>query len=576
MRRLSLFLVLIVLVVPLFVVHGQPTTAPPLDGTRWLPADTAAVITVPLADLGAAERTLNLLTFFGTLTQPSRIAATERLPLRALFPFTTFDAEGDPLRALAGWVTGDMVIGYAGLETDFTATADQIVVVLPTRDALAAAAGLGAVLRQQDFLVSTTIDGFPVYTGDQAVFAFAPEAVIIGPRDRIDAVLAVRRGDAPALADDPAFVAIAAETAAALPNAFMFLYAAGDAAAAALPFVLGATADGAALLPALGQTIPAFSLQQSALTHLLAGDVSAVGARLRPDTVLIQHARAAVMVQFADTVPAAPISPAADLLAYLPRQGFAVVQGTDARTAAAGAFAALPLANFAPLIVGGFPVGQTAGSLGALPPPSAETLQAVTIGFADALRTQAAVEINDLLAGLTGNYAAALLARPNDPTPILNTPVDLLLIAASSDADAAADQLVRGLSAVIGGEPFATATIADVPTRTISADGEPVLRIAAHDGAILIGTGTAVDAALAAAAGDNRLIDQPRWEQMRGERGLTTTPNAFIDLAAFYSVFVPEAAGEAGISFGTIGITARDTGSDRYLIDVLFQLTPPR
>lgn len=572
MKR-SAFIVMSVcclLLVSTMLAQAQIVRTEPVDAATWLPAEIDGAFVVPMGDPDETARALNILLFFGTLLQPERIQFTTRLPLDDLFPLELLDVEGEVWADhIAPWVRGSMVIGYGAAGQG----RDDVVYILPTDDAFATASSLAPLLQDQDFLQSDTYRDIRMYQGDRATLAFAPEALILGSDATVRAVLDVRAGEAPGLASDARFTAIRDGTAASLPDGGTLFYLQDDGAADALPLLLDSEPEAADLLAAMAQTAVGFTGDAGPTGALLSGAIDAVGVRLRPDLNLVRDLRVSVMVHL--TEPTAdsesPAAPANDLLAYIPRAAVMVGQGDDTATALAGAFAALPAANFAPLLLAAFPVGQTPGSQGLLPLPDGATLQSAAIGMADAL-ADAGVSITDVLALFDGPYTAALIARPNDPTPVLNSRVDVLFAASVSDGPAAIAALTDAIDLIVGDALFTDEMVEGVETRTIAVDGEPVIRLGLDGDILLAGTGRAVDRALQAQRGDNQLIAQPRWELVSGPLGLETAPNVYVDLAAFYSVFQPGPGGASPVEFATLGMASRTAGEGFYAIDIVMHL----
>lgn len=549
---------LLCLLIVLPLLGGVTAAAQPansrFDGITWLPAETAAVMTLNVENVSEAARALNILSLFGSFLQPLRIGEIDRQPLARYFPLAQFDIEGDPFAFIAGWSTGEMVIGYRQLDETLTAADADVVIILPTRNAFSAASALAPVLDAQDEDVTRTLYGdIPLYAGDQTVFAFTPQAVVIGEDAAVRAVLDVRTGDAPALSADARFITIAEATRAELPDAPLFLYANNETARHALPFLLGTTPESQPLLPVLAQIAVSFSGAATPLTALLNGQIDALGVRLRPDLFLIRDARAAVHLHLTEPLPETTTNTplTSGLLDYVPRSAALVMHGDDARLATAGAFAALPLANFAPLLLGGFPAGRTPGSRGLIPLPDGDAVQDAISGFASALEARG-IDIEALIGDLEGPYMAAVLPRPNDPTPTLNSAVDVVFVARATAATALVEQIVTGLEVLIDGR-FVEVEVHGIETASILAGDAPVLRIAQIDDIILIGTGTAVDLAVQAQQGDNRLTTQPRWSRLVGETGLNALPDTYFDVAALLNIIDPE----TDLPNGVLGITGR-------------------
>ena len=91
---------------------------------------------------------------------------------------------------------------------------------------------------------------------------------------------------------------------------------------------------------------------------------------------------------------------------------------------------ALPVSNFASQLIGGLPF-VTAGSFqnDLVTDPKADDVKLAVESFGNAIKQINGVDIEkDLLGHLNGDYALALLPRPNFPLPILNVPFDLILV----------------------------------------------------------------------------------------------------------------------------------------------------
>src|SRR5690606_5034406 len=94
-----------------------------------------------------------------------------------------------------------------------------------------------------------------------------------------------------------------------------------------------------------------------------------------------------------------------------------------------------------------FPLPSISGDT--LPVPTADDLNASIESFFSAAQTVLDVDVQgDLLDRLQGSYALALIPRPNDPVPLINTSYELLLVAQVDEPKSAVDglaTLVEGL-----------------------------------------------------------------------------------------------------------------------------------
>jgi len=144
----------------------------------------------------------------------------------------------------------------------------------------------------------------------------------------------------------------------------------------------------------------------------------------------------------------------------------------------------------------------------------------------------------------------ALLPRPNDPTPMLNTPFDILILAQVDDGAAASAGAIEFIETALDFGTFETETPANgdgdqsFETLRVVAGGDPVLQIGmVSDGDIMvIGTGSALERALDAERGDNRLVDQQRWHDLTEIS--SEMPNLYINFNALFNTLAPSPGGE--------------------------------
>jgi hypothetical protein len=92
--------------------------------------------------------------------------------------------------------------------------------------------------------------------------------------------------------------------------------------------------------------------------------------------------------------------------------------------------------------------------------------------------------------------------------------------------------------------------------------GDVIARLGVVDNALVVATGNALEAALDARRGDNRLIDRDRWQVVSQE----ASPQLFVNLNTFTSTFLPDLG--APVSAQTSVLAARG----QLLGDGLFQL----
>lgn len=567
MRRLTA-LASLVCVISLFslapVAAQTPSPATPsLAG--WIPADFAGYIRLDMTDPGTANESVSMGAFIVSILQPTRVTLQSAVSLNTVLPVDVLDLENATFSStILPWLGNELIIGYRALPDDFAAGTDDVLLILPMRGEFAGVSGLTSVIQGQDLLERDTYRGALLYRGDQTAIAVTPLAVLIGAEDLIQAALDTEAGALPAMTDDAVYTSVRG----ALPErAGIFAYFREDAARNGLAYVVNGGGDAASLLASIGDTASELSGRNTIETALLSSDVDAVGVALQLDTRLSGAVSGTAVVHTAETLDAP--DPAVDpaLMEYIPRSAMFVHSGTNAQTAAWITLSSLPLANFASEVVGGFPVAPTAASAqGALPRPSAQDVQGAVSGFAEALSAVQGIDLDeDVFGHLRGGYAFAMLPRPNNPLPVLNTPFDGLLVAQADDADTVLEMLADVFAAFVPAGQMGTDRLGDVAFTTITAPDtdEPILRIGAVGDVVMIASGDAAQQALNARRGDNRLIDQERWQMLNRHM----FPTVYLDIAAAYNTFFPTSGGGlTNTSLRQVGIQSAALGDGLYAL----------
>lgn len=563
MKRLKLLLLLPVLLLSTFITSAVTTaqgdTVPATDATRWIPADFSAFVRVDMQNPQNALLTLNVTSFIAANVQPGRATAQTVQSFDPYFPLTSLDLENASFtQSLLPIVDGEAILAYRTLDAAFMADAEDTLLILPTDDALQATAALAPLISGQDLLRRETYRDVTLHIGDQTAFAIAPTAVLIGGDDLLRAALDTFAGEAPGLIEAEAYQAVSAQLAA---SGAIFGYFDDAAARAALGVLLSGDDRADPLLSALGEAL-ASAEDTSLFTHILNGAVDGIGVRVAVDVRLLESVDVQVVAHLAETVETETAFDAS-VLDLIPRSAMLVQSGADARSSARAALYALPLSNFAGRVLRAFPVGESAASAsGALDAPSAADLEAAVTGFARVIEP-----ILDLEAGLfdqlDGSYVVALLPRPNDPLPTLNTRYDVLLIAQTPDAESAA-AVQAGIAALL--ETFGAPLDADEAGTFLTLPqpdtGDPLLRVGVVDNLVVIGTGEATAMALRAQAGDNRLIAQERWQNLTAD-GI---PYTYFDVVALLNTFFPAQGGAVAQDVAQIGITSSQPAPDLVML----------
>ncbi len=564
-KRTVFLLTVILLALAVLPIRAQETALP---AASYVPADFAGFIRLDLSDPVATLQGLNIAAQTAFQLQPGRVNLSgstlgyeDFLPFAAWFDVDTFRFT----QTILPWSGDELVVAYRRFDAALTANSEDVLLVIPTQDILVTAGRLSPLIQAQDRLRQETYRGVTLYIGDRAALAMTSPAVFIGSTAGVKAALDVQAGVLPAITATAPYAAVQA---AQPEEAFLTAYINGDSILPAVNGLLNGTLTSAPILQAFGgalagiQTVPTFESQ------LLASGFDAAGASLRLDRPNVRLVASAVF-----HAPQAADSPAASfnstLLELVPRGALVVHSGTDVKGFLYEMLAALPMANFARELLGGFPI-QTVGTASELvAAPTAAQVRAAVESFASALRSSGGLDVRvDLIEQLGEDYVAAVLPRPNDPVPVLNIPFDLLVVAETTAAERARDSAVALLQTIFGfavGEPVElqgwTLTPLGVPDRR-----EPLLTIGIRGGRIMFATGSAASLALAAEDGDNQLIKQTAWTQFND----IGRPDLYIDAFAFYNTFFPSL-----LSGGfTVGENARTriVTQTRYIGNSLYQM----
>lgn len=537
----------------------------------WVPAGSAGFVSVRhdddmLAVLGLSLETARFL-------QPARIDVGDSVDIEDFFPIGLFDLEAfDFGQLILPWLGDEMLFVYGNLNPDFTLSDADFLWLFKTDDAFAALAALQPVLEGQDnnlFAEPENYKGITIYDGDKAALAVAPNAVLVGSPTMLRAAIDAALGDSERLVSGLTYVQVRAE---APPDAPLFAYLEGDHAARALSVLLGGGDAALPLLNALGQAVNDANRGNTLASALLTGDVDAISMVVSPDIAGLENVHAVVTVHTQLTSPVDSPDVSGEILAFIPRSAAIVQSGSDATTAAYTTLLALPLANYLGTLAGQFPLPVTDSPITEIAPlPSGMDLRSALEGFTQALNEISAYDLeDDLLNHLDGSYAVVVIPRPNAPTPLLNTPYDLLILAQVDDADTARAGVVALVEAYLGADLFEDESLAGETFAVIRQprSQETVLSVGVVDDVLALGTGTAVALALDAQAGDNRLIDQPRWQTLSAERA----PQLYIDINPYFNLLAPQAGGGQPLPFLQLGVNSRYLGDGMYELDVLVTL----
>ncbi len=557
-KTLTRSIILLAVLTSAFLTSAQDSR--PID---WIPAETAGFMRLNLATNSPLVG-LNLAAYVASALQPNRIANQAITSLDMLIPLTPLDVQGANFnRDIFPWLGSEILIAYRQFGDNLQVADEDLLFILPSRNALVSASSLAEIIQGQDLLERATYRDSTLYVGDRATIAITPTAVIIGARDLVEAALDLQVGEGISLIDEPAYRALAPHLA---DDALVSAYLKGDEAHRALSMIVSGTDDTAPLIAALGEALAAKRGEATFEQAVLGDSLGALAVSVEPDTLRNNMVQATLTLYDTDQPETVTVSNFdAGVLDLIPQNAMIVHTGTDAAGAVYDVLYTLPLTNFAGELLGGFPVNVTLAAANDLvQEPTSADIEAAVSGALTALDTLGGFNLDDdLLQHLSGSYAVALIPRPNNPSP-LNTRYDVLIIARVSDADAAVAGLEQAAKTVFNLDALGT----DANFQTLPADN-PAILFGTVDDILIIGTGDAPQAALRALTGDNRLITRERWQSVSED----AVPHLYIDIPPIYNTFFPQAGAPTISALEQLGAHTSYLGKGVYR--VALQVTLP-
>lgn len=540
MFKRAIFALLALSLLGVFSVFAQDST---VDPAAYVPADFAGFIRLKVGeDPAETQRRLNIALFVARNMEPARVQLpTSGYTYDTFLPFTAmFDAEGVTFAStVLRWLNGDVVLAYRSFNGAFETEADDVLAILPNTAVLEATAGLSAVIQAQDLPQKETYRGIPLYIGDKTTIAITSPAVFIGPTDLVKQALDIQAGVSQPLTVDPAYQALPWSES---EDTFISAYVTKDYILPAVNGLLNGVVESQDMVQAFGEALgniqPETSFESALLNSMF--DSAGVSLSWNQETGNFTASVHFYSPELPQTIHSSDFD--TDLLTMIPRNAMLVQTGDDLTGFLYQAMTSVPLSNFARQVYPGLPI-PVAGTDNALAPaPDAQQIQDSVNGFLTALESLSNFSIEqNLFSHLLGNYAIAMMPRPNNPVPVINTPFDLLMIAEVDDAEKAQAGTSQLLQALFSLKPRALDPVDNWEFLALSTDAEsaPVFTLAFQDDLLILGTGDAVQAALAAARGDNRLIEQDNWKSLNE----TARPDLFLDTEMFYNTFFPELVG---------------------------------
>ncbi len=538
MSKRFLLLVIALFCLLAVVLPAAAQDAAVASAADFVPNNVAGFITIKTTNLNLTLQSLNEAIRSAKLLQPLRVNSSinDVLGYYDFIPFGTwFDLEEQDFAGLVSpWLGKDMAIAYRKFDAGLSAGNNDILMILSSTNVLDASNRIEKVLKGQDLPQRETYRGITIYEGDKASFAMTLPAVFIGPVDLIKAALDVQAGAAPAITADPIYRTVHAAQPA---DTFVSAYVSGSYIMPAVNGLLNGDPFSAPVLKAFGGALGIGQEQSNFSQLLLNGGFDAA------EVNLVRGKAGQTVTATAIFHPAQPtdltttaVDPA--LLQMMPREALLVHSGTDFRAFVGDAITALPVSNFASQLIGGLPF-QTAGSFqnDFVTDPKAEDVQLAVASFMDAIKQINGLDVQkDLLDHLQGDYAVALMPRPNFPLPILNVPFDFIVVGKVDNGVKTQDSVVKLLSTMFSFQSSDQQVVGDWAFKTMGRGRQAVLQVGYQRNMIMIATSNAAAQALAAARGDNRLVNMERWTQFPD----TARPDLYLDAFVFYNTFFPQ------------------------------------
>ncbi len=556
---------LLTLAAPLVAQAPDPTAGS--DPRAFLPADVDAWLRLDLDDSDALTA-LNIAARSAALLQPARPGLQTLQGLEQALPLQQLDTEALPVfaRDFAPWLDDELLLAWrAGADNP------NPLLILPTQDLLQALGSFSDILDEQDLLQRDQHQGQRLWLADRSSIAFTPGAVLVGPEALVRSALDTQAGDAPGLLADASGMAPRNSDSIA-PGEILSGWLRGTQSARALAALLSGSEGAEPLLAAFGQALQALDSDSTLQQLAPGGEAQALTFSLETDRPRLNELRLSLTLYGDDDALPAPQAFNPAVLQPVPRSAMLVASGNDVRQVTFNLLAALPFSGFGAELLGAFGVGQTPGAAsGLLTAPDADTIGAIVNGWLLALWDQASFDLElDLLRRLNGSFSLALLPRPNDPLPPLNTAWDLLLVAEVDDGQAVIDALDRLVSLTLDARGLAGDPADESLRRMLPGDDfvEAPLQVWLDDGLLLLGTGAAPQAMERALRGDDRLIDRARWQALAQDG----PPQLYVDVAPLYATFLPAAAGPQLQQLRQLGLRSHSPAAGRRQVDIKLTL----
>lgn len=562
-KRAFLFL-LLTLIWTIFPAAAQDRSA-----ADYVPADFAGFVRLRLDNPAQTLQALNITAFTAAQLQPNRL----QLPNAALsydnfITLTTlFDVETAAFgETILPWLDGEMVIAYRDFDDQLQTPPEDILLIMLTDDVLESASRLSSIIQAQDLPEKETYLGITIYQGDKSAIALTAPAVFAGPVELVRAALDVQAGVTPPITTNPIYQTLYAHSDQEAP---IFAYVDAEHVLPAVSGLMAGAENTQTLLTAFGGALTELRGSGNFESLLFNGGFDGAAGTLSVevgDEYITTRGKA--LFHTLTPFPAVVTSEnQPDLMTFIPRNAMLAGSGGDARGMIYDLLAALPLSNFAREIFGGLPIQTVGTDSEQITPPDARQVSGAVVSYLDVLKQFSEFDLEaDLLSHLSGDYAVAFIPRPNNPVPVLDAPFDTLFVARVADEEAARAGAVTFLGKVLNLESLEDVESDGWTLSRLGVRNEAVVSLGAQDGLLLVGTGNAVENALDAARGDNRLIAEDTWQTFAEAQ----PPILYLDTAIFLNTFFPTPGGSVPSGSNRIyfALNTDDLGAGIYQLQL--------
>ncbi len=576
MRLRPFWSVYLFLLLSLFVSHAmtsaQDETERAFMLASWIPSDYAGFLQFASADMAETFQVINLASFSGGILAPDRPPLGESLTIAQMIPLDLLDSETASFQQnILAWLGDEVVFAYREIPDTFAPEQEDIALIISTRDMFQSAASLSTIFQEQDFLTTETYQNIPLYHGDQISIAVTPQAVIFASDARIRELIDTQTTPETAITATENFQHLQQALDA---NPSVFGYVHGEATLHVLNLITSGNLRGTAVRGAFAEALETTQGGLSPARSLLGGRLQAAGFSITADVRLFSSVNTKFAFIPEVTSETLDLGFEADLLNFIPRQALFVHAGTDSQAALRTGMTLLPLSNFIGSAWTMFGIRESnTSSNEILPPPSGATILNALESLNGFLETQDVPRLDQLIGSVSGSYLTAVLPRPNNPTPVLNTPFDVIVVLQSDDAQKALDDLTQTAQFILNVDVLSEVEIGGISFQSLMnpQTGETILSAGVFENYLILASGDGAQFAVSAYQGDNQLIDETRWQNVESDRGVF----GYLSIDGLYNTFLMDIVQQLqnrDILNMFVGWTSYEADHQVYVVDIQIDL----